>query len=276
MGRFQKPDSNFDSPIANPQGWNLYSYVKGNPVNFNDPTGHMPEIPDRPEKPARPYGMMGGLMMGVNGSVEDQVRQAIKAAEATVNALITNNGQAGSITVSAEFLNKLKTDNTFRTGFTAWLATGIGMAQWNIMRKDSDTKYKFEVGPVPYGSILRGFKNAASGTGPTPSPLRWGDKPVVNEENVTITLDPHFFEANYASASQRAGMYAKSFGREALYATSIGGGRSFTGWSKMTDELESETTHGWWANRIAGEARYAREIQPVAEALGIDVPGPDD
>ena len=41
IGRFQKPDSNFDSPIANPQGWNLYSYVKGNPVNFNDPTGHM-------------------------------------------------------------------------------------------------------------------------------------------------------------------------------------------------------------------------------------------
>ncbi len=41
MGRFQKPDSNFDSPLSNPQGWNLYSYVKGNPVNFNDPTGHM-------------------------------------------------------------------------------------------------------------------------------------------------------------------------------------------------------------------------------------------
>jgi RHS repeat-associated protein len=40
MGRFQKPDSNFDNPTSNPQGWNLYSYVKGNPANFNDPTGH--------------------------------------------------------------------------------------------------------------------------------------------------------------------------------------------------------------------------------------------
>jgi RHS repeat-associated protein len=40
MGPFQKPDSDFDSPLSNPQGWNLYSYVKGNPVNFNDPTGH--------------------------------------------------------------------------------------------------------------------------------------------------------------------------------------------------------------------------------------------
>jgi len=39
MGRFLKPD-NLIGNIANPQSWNLYSYVNGNPVNFNDPTGH--------------------------------------------------------------------------------------------------------------------------------------------------------------------------------------------------------------------------------------------
>jgi len=40
MGRFMKPD-NIPGNLANPQSWNLYSYVHGNPVNFNDPTGHM-------------------------------------------------------------------------------------------------------------------------------------------------------------------------------------------------------------------------------------------
>jgi len=39
IGRFMKPDNVTGSPL-NPQNWNLYSYVRGNPVNMNDPMGH--------------------------------------------------------------------------------------------------------------------------------------------------------------------------------------------------------------------------------------------
>ncbi len=40
MGRFMKPD-NISGNMDDPQSWNLYSYAGNNPVNANDPTGHM-------------------------------------------------------------------------------------------------------------------------------------------------------------------------------------------------------------------------------------------
>jgi RHS repeat-associated protein len=39
MGRFLSPDNLPGTPL-NPQSFNLCAYVHGNPVNYNDPTGH--------------------------------------------------------------------------------------------------------------------------------------------------------------------------------------------------------------------------------------------
>jgi hypothetical protein len=39
INHFLQPDSLIPNP-PNPQAWNRYSYVRNNPVNYNDPTGH--------------------------------------------------------------------------------------------------------------------------------------------------------------------------------------------------------------------------------------------
>jgi RHS repeat-associated protein len=40
-GRFFSPDLPFvDQHTVNPQSWNLYTYVRNNPLRYNDPTGH--------------------------------------------------------------------------------------------------------------------------------------------------------------------------------------------------------------------------------------------
>ena len=43
LGRFLKPDS-LVANAADPQSWNLYAYVRNNPANATDPTGHLSDL----------------------------------------------------------------------------------------------------------------------------------------------------------------------------------------------------------------------------------------
>jgi len=60
-GRFLSPDPGYDYDQLDPMSWNLYSYVRGNPINNVDPTGEVT------------FGIglnaSGGLMYGGGGTI---------------------------------------------------------------------------------------------------------------------------------------------------------------------------------------------------------------
>jgi RHS repeat-associated protein len=78
MGRFLSPDNLPGTPL-NPQSFNLYAYVHGNPVNFNDPTGHW--AAGLPPGSTDYYGdPFGGLNFAPTGGIFEPIT--------TVDALI--------------------------------------------------------------------------------------------------------------------------------------------------------------------------------------------
>ena len=40
IGRFMTPDDGSDQSVGDPQSWNLYAYVRNQPLRYVDPTGH--------------------------------------------------------------------------------------------------------------------------------------------------------------------------------------------------------------------------------------------
>ncbi len=92
MGRFLSPDNIPGTPL-NPQSFNLYAYVHGNPVNYNDPTGHW----------MAGYGSftMGiGLYGTVSKEYEDGSGGSEDAARVITDALL-NSARANQSTRSA-------------------------------------------------------------------------------------------------------------------------------------------------------------------------------
>jgi RHS repeat-associated protein len=83
QGRFSTPDSfTNDSHQVDPQSWNLYSYVRNNPLNFVDPLGEKATVKSRHDKETNTttvtitasFGVYGADGQGV--SAEDLARHA--------------------------------------------------------------------------------------------------------------------------------------------------------------------------------------------------------
>jgi RHS repeat-associated protein len=80
LGRFMRPDDpNVDQDPADPQSWNLYSYVRNNPLNDTDPDGH---VCTRDSD--------GNLHGDCSSPGDEKVTQADKSQQVQVNAQADN------------------------------------------------------------------------------------------------------------------------------------------------------------------------------------------
>ena len=85
MGRFMSPDDGTDQDPAGPQSWNLYSYVRNNPLNAVDPDGHDCVYLDN-SGGTNPYGP-GGASIDHNSNREECDRSGGNWANGTVESL---------------------------------------------------------------------------------------------------------------------------------------------------------------------------------------------
>jgi RHS repeat-associated protein len=198
MGRWMVPDKPFDDQApSDPQSWNLYSYVRNNPLRFTDPNG-------------------GACVQGSDGSYHDDNNGGESCAQVDVNNATTG----PSVTVSAttddvsyqlanNIANLTSTSSLSEVGVNGMLWAGSARAAWDLgalglswaMGRASGEMIQGLYGPVSRATL----EAAASGGGST--------------VRVVCTLDA-------APAAGKALSTATGAGADAL-ANAAGGGAKY-------------------------------------------------
>jgi RHS repeat-associated protein len=160
MGRWMVPDKPFDDQApSDPQSWNLYSYVRNNPLRFTDPNG-------------------GACVQGSDGSYHDDNNGGESCAQVDVNNATTG----PSVTVSAttddvsyqlanNIANLTSTSSLSEVGVNGMLWAGSARAAWDLgalglswaMGRASGEMIQGLYGPVSRATL----EAAASGGGST-------------------------------------------------------------------------------------------------------------
>ena len=189
MGRFLKPD-NIVPNAANPQSWNLYSYVNGNPVNYNDPSGHLYRqsghyhtdyapwmgISETPELEEYLWGGAGGGGAGVIGSpgntisnllqgfdissLEDPEKDKFKDALLALNSTDIGRGLLNLVRTSGLTI-KVKAYKTGDLGLTVPIVEHDRIAGYAMTLQFG--KIYPQDAPQEYGVLFKQFSNLGYG-----------------------------------------------------------------------------------------------------------------
>jgi hypothetical protein len=91
LGRFLSVDPGKDWDIRQPQSWNMYSYVRNDPINRIDPTGRCGEVASLigPRQPCKPGGAVAGSV-GTQLTNDGIVRRQYVRAASTLDQSAPN------------------------------------------------------------------------------------------------------------------------------------------------------------------------------------------
>jgi RHS repeat-associated protein len=113
LGRFATPDDPFaDQDQADPQSWNMYSYVRNNPTDYSDPDGHDCVVQTR----------------------TDSNRETVNLSSGNCDNVKVGDGQTKTYVPGTVDVNSLRNDGkggiTFSFKPYDGSATGVGYAKW--------------------------------------------------------------------------------------------------------------------------------------------------